>query len=220
VLALALVSTGLLLIEPIVDRMMGSPVEEFLDSNATQFTELSIETVAHSAIEPTAPATTETTSSNSTIPSTEAKLDETLLPTTDVIESIMPVSLSTMALIDSSGWSVNEGDPMDNFGNTHYSSYTSVIYNSSSMFSANGYYAEYRVYSQYSTLTGTVSNYQEIESGTLRIYADDILLRTYTIGKKTDPINFSLDITGADYIKFEVDLSCRSGIILSDVELS
>jgi len=138
----------------------------------------------------------------------------------DAINLIKPVSLSSMTLIDSNDWSVNEGEPKDNFGNTHYSSYTSVIYNSNSMFGENGYYAEYRVYGKYSTLTGTVSNYQIIESGTLKIYADDVLLRTYTIDKKTDPINFSLDITGADYIKFEVDLLWRSGIILSDVCLS
>ena len=144
----------------------------------------------------------------------------TLAGKAEEIEAIKPVSLSTALLIDSNDWSVNEGEPKDIFGNTHYSSYTSVIYNSNSMFGEHGYFAEYRVYGKYTTLTGTVSNYQIIEGGTLKIYADDVLLRTYNIDKKTDPINFSLDITGADYIKFEVDLLWRSGIILSDVCLS
>ena len=146
--------------------------------------------------------------------------DTTLADKAEEIEAIKPVSLSTALLIDSNNWSVNEGEPKDIFGNTHYSSYTSLIYNSNSVFGENGYFAEYRVYGKYTTLTGTVSNYQVIESGTLKIYADDVLLRTYNIDKKTDPINFSLDITGADYIKFEVDLKWSSGIILSDVCLS
>lgn len=141
-----------------------------------------------------------------------AKLEEIIL--------LKPVSLSSAILVDSNAWSVNEGDPTDNFGNTHYSDYTSVIYNSNSWFGENGYYAEYRVYGKYTTLTGTVSNYQTIEGGTLKIYTDGVLLRSYNVDKKTDPINFALDISGTDYIKFEVDLLWSSGIILSDVYLS
>lgn len=136
------------------------------------------------------------------------------------IKTYKPTSMATAQLIDSNNWSVNEGEAIDNFGNTHYSSYTSVIVNYNSMFGENGYFAEYRVYGKYKTLTGTVSNYQMIEGATLKIFADDVLLRTFTVDKKTDPISFALDITGADYIKFEVDLKWRSGVILSDVFMS
>lgn len=147
--------------------------------------------------------------------------DSALIDKSKEIEEKKPVSLSEMRLIDSRDWSVNEGVPIDNFGNTHYSSYTSILYNSNSFWAKYGdIYAEYRIYKKYKTLVGTVSNYQYINDGTLRILADDVLVQTYTIGKKTDPITFEIDVTDVDYIKFEVDLGGSSGIIISDVYLS
>ena len=135
------------------------------------------------------------------------------------VEGLKPVSLAKQTLIDSEGWSVNEGDPTDIFGNAHYSSYTSLIYNGNSMFGDSGY-AEYRIYKQFTTLTGTISPYKLIEGATVRIIADDVVARTFEVGKKTDPIAFSIDVTGVDYIKFEVSLLWSSGVIISDVELS
>lgn len=92
VLALALVSTGLLLIEPIVDRMMGSAVEEFLDSNATQSVESPTDTPVDPTTQSTVPATTEATPSGSTLPSTEAKPEETMPPTTAPTETAPPTT--------------------------------------------------------------------------------------------------------------------------------
>ena len=136
------------------------------------------------------------------------------------IETLKPVSLAKQTLIDSNDWSVNEGDATDIFGNTHYSSYTSVIYNSNSMWEEDGYLAEYRIYKRFTTLTGVISPYKFIEGATVRIIADDAVIQTFEIGKKTDPIQFSLDVTGVDYIRFEVDLRWSSGVIISDVELT
>ena len=137
------------------------------------------------------------------------------------VENKKPVPISTLTLIDSEEWSINEGEPVDIFGNLHESEYTCVLYNSNAMFGTTGTsnYAEYRSYGEYSTLTGTVSPYQYIEGAIFRIYLDDVLVESYEIEKKTDPIHFEIDISNADYIRFDIGLSYRSGVILSDVLL-
>ena len=137
------------------------------------------------------------------------------------IEDKKPVPISTLRLIDSYDWSVNEYEPVDIFGNLHMSEYTCVLYNSNSMFGTTGTsnYAEYRSYGEYSILTGTISPYQYIEGAIFRIYLDDVMVEWYEIGKKTDPIHFEIDISNADYIRFDIGLSYRSGVILSDVLL-
>lgn len=142
-----------------------------------------------------------------------AKLEE--------VEDKKPVPISKLTLIDSEEWSINEGEPVDIFGNLHESEYTCVLYNSNAMFGTTGTsnYAEYRSYGEYSTLTGTISPYQYIEGVIFRIYLDDVLVESYEIGKKTDPIHFEIDISNADYIRFDIGLSYRSGVILSDVLL-
>lgn len=136
------------------------------------------------------------------------------------IEDKKPVPISTLRLIDSYDWSVNEYEPVDIFGNLHMSEYTCVLYNSNS-FGTTGTsnYAEYRSYGEYSILTGTISPYQYIEGAIFRIYLDDVMVEWYEIGKKTDPIHFEIDISNADYIRFDIGLSYRSGVILSDVLL-
>lgn len=137
------------------------------------------------------------------------------------IEDKKPVPISTLRLIDSYDWSVNEYEPVDIFGNLHMSEYTCALYNSNSMFGTTGTsnYAEYRSYGEYSILTGTISPYQYIEGAIFRIYLDDVMVEWYEIGKKTDPIHFEIDISNADYIRFDIGLSYRSGVILSDVLL-
>lgn len=138
------------------------------------------------------------------------------------IEDKKPVPISTLRLIDSYDWSVNEYEPVDIFGNLHMSEYTCVLYNSNSMFgttTGTSNYAEYRSYGEYSILTGTISPYQYIEGAIFRIYLDDVMVEWYEIGKKTDPIHFEIDISNADYIRFDIGLSYRSGVILSDVLL-
>ena len=67
--------------------------------------------------------------------------------------------------------------------------------------------------------TGTISPYQYIEGAIFRIYLDDVMVEWYEIGKKTDPIHFEIDISNADYIRFDIGLSYRSSVILSDVLL-
>jgi hypothetical protein len=88
------------------------------------------------------------------------------------------------------------------------------------MFGERNNYAEYRTYGKYTTLTGTISPYKNIEGATVKIYFDDSLKATYEVGKKTDPIEFEFDVRGIDYIRFEVELLWYSGVIFSDVFLS
>ena len=150
-----------------------------------------------------------------------------IIPTTSIslqemherVQNIEPISISQTVCIDSKNWTVNDGTPIDIFGNTHYSDYYCVVYNSNSVFGDNDNYAEYRTYGKYTTLTGTISPYQYIEGATVKIYFDDSLKITYEIDKKTDPINFEFDVSCVDYIRFEVQLLWSSGIIFSDVYL-
>lgn len=137
------------------------------------------------------------------------------------IQSTKPVPISELIDIDSKNWSVNEGEPIDNFGNEHYSAYTSTIVNNNDYWaSENEHYVEYRSNKEYKKLTGIISPYEKIEEATVRILFDERIVETYKVGKKTDPIPFEFDISDVDYIRFEVDLLWRSGVIISDVSIS
>ena len=131
-----------------------------------------------------------------------------------------PVTLAKQTLVDSNGWSLNEIEPVDVFGISHYSSCTGVFLNTNGMFGENGYFAEYRVYKRFKTFTGTISPYTNIEGATVRIFLDDVLVQTYEIDNKTDPIEFSFDVTDVDYIKIEADLLWSTGVIVSDLEVT
>ena len=134
------------------------------------------------------------------------------------IADTKPKPISDLVEVDSKNWSVNEGKPIDHFNNEHYSAYTSTIVNSNEYLSSdNAHYVEYRSYKDYNKLTGIISPYNEIEGATVRILFDERLVQTYELGKKTDPIPFEFDISDVDYIRFEVDLLWRSGVIISDV---
>lgn len=65
----------------------------------------------------------------------------------------------------------------------------------------------------------SISLCKNIEGATVRIIADDVVWQSFDVGKKTDPISFSLNVTDVNYIRFEVDLKWSSGVIISDVEL-
>ena len=136
------------------------------------------------------------------------------------VQNNEPVAISKVVCIDSNNWKANDGTPIDIFGNTHYSDYYCVVFNSNAMFGERNNYAEYRTYGKYTTLTGTISPYKNIEGATVKIYFDDSLKATYEVGKKTDPIEFEFDVRGIDYIRFEVELLWYSGVIFSDVFLS
>ncbi len=117
------------------------------------------------------------------------------------IEKAKPVSLSSLKAING-GWKWNEGVPIDPFDNDYTGSNNFVIFNTRHEWSSK---AEYRVYGDYTKLTGTLVPYTNIsENGEcqIQIYVDDELKYTSPIiGRKTDPVDFSVDISGGEYVK-------------------
>ncbi len=125
------------------------------------------------------------------------------------IEEKRPVSLSTLTPING-GWTWNEGTPTDPFGVTYTNASNFVIFNG--YYTGSFYKAEYRLYGEYETLTGEFISHMDIgENGrsTIQIYADDVLVYTSPeIGRKTDLTDFSVKISGADYVRIEVSTNC------------
>lgn len=144
-------------------------------------------------------------------------------------ESKKPVSLKTIKIINKSNvwgdW--NDGTPIDPFDNNYSYSHNYIIqcyHNSRPYYDQVEHYAEWRVYENYTSITGTLAPYTSMpENGTsyIQIFGDDQLLYTSpTIGRKTDAFDFEVNITGVDYIKIYVytpENNCS--IILSNLQL-
>ncbi len=124
------------------------------------------------------------------------------------IEKSAPVSLASITPING-GWTWNDGTPTDPFGKTHMDVSNYSILNGD-YYKGEGtvHYAEYRLYGKYSTFSGSMISYKDIgENGKtqIKIYADDKLIYfSPEIRRKTDLTNFSVDISGVDYLKIEV----------------
>ncbi len=120
------------------------------------------------------------------------------------IEEKRPVSLSTLTPING-GWTWNEGTPTDPFGNTYTNANNFRVFNARDY---TEYYAEYRVYGEYQTLSGSLAPYADIPEdgwGRISVYADEKLVYTSPdVLRKTDTFDFSADISGADYVKIIV----------------
>lgn len=123
------------------------------------------------------------------------------------IEKSAPVSLASITPING-GWKWNEGTPTDPFGVTHIDISNYAILNGGEWDYSATHYAEYRLQGKYKTISGSMISYKDIpENGKtqVKIYADDKLVYlSPDIGRKTDLVNFSVDVTGVDYIKIEV----------------
>lgn len=141
------------------------------------------------------------------------------------VEDSKPVSITSLDALNG-GFDWNEGDPTDPFGNTYSDVSNYAVFSSYSYGDAEGY-AEYRIYGNYTLLTGKISPHTDTFTdarGQIKIYADDKLKYTSPmIGRKTDSFDFSVDITDAEYIKIEYELdsyyNCYAAIILMDVNL-
>lgn len=146
------------------------------------------------------------------------KLSEKL----DMVEAKAPISITSLKEINSDIWGKwNEGTASDPFGND----YTSACnYVHIKRWDQTKSYVEYRLYGKYSTLTGVIAPHadnDEEKVSCLQVYVDDELVYTSPeIGRKTDAISFSVDITGAEYIKIVIQRESWScSVILSDVQL-
>ena len=127
--------------------------------------------------------------------------DEALTKKLAEVEAAQPVSLSTLTPINGSLGKWNEGSPTDPFGQTHTQVSNYIIVEDGTR------YEEYRLYGKYKTLSGSLVPYKDMPtdgSAQVKIYADDKLIYTSpTIGRKTDTVDFEINIQGADYIKIE-----------------
>ncbi len=145
------------------------------------------------------------------------------------IENLKPVSLSTITpfnydskYIENIVW--NEGVPTDPFGNDYTNCKNYSINKFSPSWLGGSAYAEYNLDGKYDGITGRLSPYSNIEeNGSIyfQIYADGQLAYTSPIiTRKTEPIEFSVEITGAEYIKIYVQIQNDGGsLIISDVML-
>lgn len=142
-------------------------------------------------------------------------------------ESKKPVSLKTVKIINKSDeWADwNDGTPKDPFDNNYSYSKNYIIQCHTGYWNCDTeHYAEWRIYENYTTITGTLAPYTSMpEKGKcyIQIFGDDQLLYTSpTIGRKTDAFDFEVNITGVDYVKIYVytpENNCS--IILSDLQL-
>lgn len=157
--------------------------------------------------------------------------NETLSKKLTEVKAKQPVSITELEPILWGEWGTwNDSEAKDTFGNDYSSACNymklsgihNVLYYDTN---TTEHYAEYRLYGNYTTLTGAIVPHSDSGQGAddysyLQIYVDDKLVYTSAnISRKTDSIEFSIDVTGADYIKINVVTSNWADAILYDVQL-
>lgn len=129
-----------------------------------------------------------------------------------IVEENKPVLLSSLTPING-GWNWNEGDPTDPFGVTYSNAGNFAIINGA--WYGSECYSEYRLYGDYKILTGSLVSHADIpEKGysQIKVFADDKLIYTSPkIERKTDLTDFSVNVSGADYIKILVYVETTEG---------
>ncbi len=148
--------------------------------------------------------------------------NKTLSEKLEEVKAKQPISITTLNAINTDEWGRwNEGSPTDPFGNDYSKACNFVTVGSSWL--GQTAYSEYRLYKKYTTLTGTIATHTDTYKeriSRLQIYADDVLVYTSKdLGRKTDAINFSVSVAGAEYIKIVITTETSAYAILSDVQL-
>lgn len=142
--------------------------------------------------------------------------NETLKTKLNQISAEQPVSLASLTPING-GFDWGNGEPKDPFGNDYSASGTYTIVRCENT-------VEYRVYGNYSKITMTIAPEQSISSDAsacIQLYADGVLVKTSpTITRKTDAVQFSVPIEGAEYISIVHSGDYWNGkLILSNIQL-
>ncbi|MBS6263574.1 MAG: protein kinase [Clostridium sp.] len=123
-----------------------------------------------------------------------------------VIDSLRPVNLNTLHVIDSNRVSEEEGIFVDSFGNAfdgwfHFKNIGS---------SASDCYAIFNLNQECTTFTGSVTTCQDTgsdEQMIVQIYVDDVLKYTSPqFGKTTGKLDFQVDVTGGQQLKIKPGL--------------
>ena len=152
--------------------------------------------------------------------------NEQLLNRQTEINAAKPISITTLTPVNRDDWGGwNEGSPVDPFGNDYSTACNYVIFHGYDLgIRVNEeHYEEYRLYGKYSLLTGSIVDHidcPEDRINRLQIYADDTLVYTSVdLTRKTDAINFAIDVTGVEYVKIVVYTDSGAYCILSNVQL-
>ncbi len=133
------------------------------------------------------------------------------------IENRKPILLSELVPVNG-GIDWNKGTPTDTFGNTYSTALNYDIWNGE---------VEYRLYGEYSTFSFSIAPYKDLPeeekvAGHIQIFADSqILFSSPDITRKTDYAEYSLDITGVEYLKIIITggytkISNTANVILMD----
>ena len=152
--------------------------------------------------------------------------NNTLLNKVDEVNAKRPIDINDLLAVNTDDWGDwNSGSPMDTFGNDYSTACNYVIMKGYELgISSNEeHYVEYRLYANYSTLAGKIATQKDSAQDRivrLQVYVDDTLAYTSgDIGRKTDAIEFSVDVSGAQYVKIVVYTDARAIALLSDVQL-
>lgn len=125
-----------------------------------------------------------------------------------VLKASKPIPITTLASLNASEWRWNDGVAKDPFGNDYSSTNNYVVFDNQG---AADRIIEYRIYGDYQMLTGLISPHADIGERitcSVTVYADDIPVYTSpTVVQKMDAFTFSVDISGAEYVKLEVRFS-------------
>ena len=141
------------------------------------------------------------------------------------VEAKQPISITELLAVNTGYWEEwNSGNPTDPFGNDYSGACNYVVFVGYDLLSKNlDHYAEYRLYGKYTMLTGTIATHidsPENKINRLQIFADDKLVyNSPNLGRKTDAIDFSIDVSGVEYVKIVVFTEAWAKAILSDVQL-
>lgn len=136
-----------------------------------------------------------------------------------------PVPVDSLVTVVSNDWGKwNDAEARDTFGNDH-STACNYVCISNPYYSMHGeqHYIEQRLYGKYTTLTGSIVPHKDSENekvSYLQIFTDEKLVYTSAdIDRKTDPIHFSVNVVGVDYVKVFVHTDRGAQAILYDVQL-
>ena len=135
------------------------------------------------------------------------------------ITELTPINTGSYYMTD---FEWGTGVPEDPFGNDYSTSENFVILSDTyGWVDDSSSYCEYRIYKKYTAIQGFVCPYKDMsEDGkvTFQIIADDKIIYSTQVTRKMDPVEFSVDVSGADYIKFNVMEESGNGhIIMGDV---
>jgi len=152
--------------------------------------------------------------------------NQTLQDKKDELQAAKPIAITSLNQLNAKYWTWNEETVEDPFGND-YSSCCNFFVKTNTTITPS--YVEYRVYGNYSYLTGIIAPHADIGeryNGVVQVYADDVLVYTSpTVTQKTDAFNFEVDISGTEYIKIVITLNdmtfstAYGKVFIADVQL-